>query len=75
MQVFFSSSSSTQKPNLSEIREKSAVTRAQLVRQNHGYIPETAYNQRKAFFVAKVDTPLCRCCDSIHTRKALAGHS
>lgn len=31
-----------------------AVARAQLVRQNYGYIPESAYTQRKAFFVAKV---------------------
>ena len=32
------------------------MARAQLVRQNCGYIPENAYNQRKAFFVAKVTT-------------------
>lgn len=51
--MFFSTPPTT-KPDLKELREKQAMARAQLTRQNHGFIPESAYHQRKAFFVAKV---------------------
>lgn len=53
LQVFFSSPPAS-KPNLKELREQQAIARAQLVRQNNGFIPESAYRQRRAFFVAKV---------------------
>jgi hypothetical protein len=50
--VFFSGATPS-KASLGEIREKQAVTRAQLVRGNCSYIPEASYRQRRAFFIAK----------------------
>jgi len=55
--VFFSGATPS-KASLGEIREKQAVTRAQLVRGNCSYIPEASYRQRRAFFIAKVSPPL-----------------
>ena len=55
--MFFSTPPAS-KANLKELREKQAMARAQLVRQNHGFIPESGYKQRKAFFVAKANISL-----------------
>lgn len=37
-----------------EARGKMAVARSALLRANGGFLPEPAFRQRKAFFVAKV---------------------
>lgn len=53
VKVFFSAPP-VDKTSLKEMREKQAMNRAQLTRQNNGFIPQNAYKQRRAFFVAKV---------------------
>ncbi len=42
------------KQDLRQVREKQAIARANLVRMNGGYMPESGYLSRKAFFTAKV---------------------
>lgn len=44
----------SQPPKASELREKAAVGRAQVLRTNTGFIPEGGFLQRRAFFLAKV---------------------
>ena len=41
-------------PNLKELREKQAVARAGVLKQNFGYIPENGLRHRKSFFIGKV---------------------
>ena len=39
---------------MNELREKQQIVRSQTLRNNHGYLPEAAYFERRHYFVAKV---------------------
>ncbi len=47
-------SASKQAVDTKELREKQALARSQLMRNNAGYIPAFAVQQRRNFFTAKV---------------------
>lgn len=75
LQLFSGPKMATADPaKVDEMRRKMALARSGLLRANAGWIPEGAFRQRKAFFVAKVgikreaperlrvSTPCAACC-------------
>ncbi len=62
-----SPSASKQPVDTKELREKQALGRSQLMRNNAGYIPAFAVQQRRNFFSAKVNGCAGRHSASVHT--------
>ena len=60
-QVFLSSPPSGGTFNPKEFREKQVMARAGLLKQSFGFLPDFAFRQRKAFFIAKVPWKWCAC--------------
>lgn len=48
--------SSQTKVEMKELKEKQALARSQMLRSNLGYLTESAFRQRKAYFAAKVSS-------------------
>ena len=65
MQILANPSASKQPVDTKELREKQALARSQLLRNNAGYIPAFAVQHRRNFFSAKVN-----CCAGRHSTSA-----
>lgn len=66
LQILANPSASKQPVDTKELREKQALARSQLLRNNAGYIPAFAVQQRRNFFNAKVNG-----CAGRHSTSAL----
>ena len=52
--MFLTGGAPAAKVELKEVREKQALARSQLLRAAAGFIPESGFRQRRAYFSAKV---------------------